>query len=104
MANLEHYRQCIQTILKEHGKYKPKYDEIDEEGGLKSSCGMDYSKLRDLLKAGKWKEADEETRVIMLCVGEREREGWLNAESIDNFPCADLRTIDKLWVKYSDGR
>ncbi|MFM6222650.1 MAG: GUN4 domain-containing protein, partial [Dolichospermum sp.] len=22
----------------------------------------------------------------------------------DNFPCADLRTIDKLWVKYSDGR
>ncbi|MFM5960683.1 MAG: GUN4 domain-containing protein, partial [Dolichospermum sp.] len=75
-----------------------------EEGGLKSSCGMDYSKLRDLLKAGKWKEADEETRVIMLCVGEREREGWLNAESIDNFPCADLRTIDKLWVKYSDGR
>ncbi|MFM6254217.1 MAG: GUN4 domain-containing protein, partial [Dolichospermum sp.] len=25
-------------------------------------------------------------------------------ESIDNFPCADLRTIDQLWVKYSDGR
>ncbi|MFM6345866.1 MAG: GUN4 domain-containing protein, partial [Dolichospermum sp.] len=22
----------------------------------------------------------------------------------DNFPCADLRTIDQLWVKYSDGR
>ncbi|MFM6268341.1 MAG: GUN4 domain-containing protein, partial [Dolichospermum sp.] len=61
-------------------------------------------KLRDLLKAGKWKEADEETRRVMLCVGEREREGWLNVESIDNFPCADLRTIDKLWVKYSDGR
>ncbi|MFM6753434.1 MAG: GUN4 domain-containing protein, partial [Dolichospermum sp.] len=75
-----------------------------EEGGLKSDVGMDYRKLRDLLKAGKWKEADEETRRVMLCVGEREREGWLNVESIDNFPCADLRTIDKLWVKYSDGR
>ncbi|MFM6000669.1 MAG: GUN4 domain-containing protein, partial [Dolichospermum sp.] len=75
-----------------------------EEGGLKSDVGMDYRKLRDLLKAGKWKEADEETRRVMLCVGEREREGWLNVESIDNFPCADLSIIDKLWVKYSDGR
>ncbi|MFM6476492.1 MAG: GUN4 domain-containing protein, partial [Dolichospermum sp.] len=70
----------------------------------KSDVGMDYRKLRDLLKAGKWKEADEETRRVMLCVGEREREGWLNVESIDNFPCADLRTIDQLWVKYSDGK
>ncbi|MFM6337669.1 MAG: GUN4 domain-containing protein [Dolichospermum sp.] len=70
----------------------------------KSDVGMDYRKLRDLLKAGKWKEADEETRRVMLCVGEREREGWLNVESIDNFPCADLSIIDKLWVKYSDGK
>jgi hypothetical protein len=31
MANIEHYRQCIQTILKKHGKFKPKYDEIDNE-------------------------------------------------------------------------
>ncbi|MFM6825462.1 MAG: GUN4 domain-containing protein [Dolichospermum sp.] len=69
----------------------------------KSDVGMDYRKLRDLLKAGKWKEADEETLRVMLCVGGT-REGWLNVESFDNFPCADLRTIDKLWVKYSDGR
>ncbi|MFM6815123.1 MAG: protein kinase domain-containing protein, partial [Dolichospermum sp.] len=71
---------------------------------LKSDVGMDYRKLRDLLKAGKWKEADEETLRVMLAVAKQEREGWLNVESIDNFPCADLRTIDKLWVKYSDGR
>ncbi|MFM6222275.1 MAG: GUN4 domain-containing protein, partial [Dolichospermum sp.] len=71
---------------------------------LKSYVGMDYRKLRDLLKAGKWKEADEETRRVMLCVGEREGSGWLNVESIDNFPCEDLSIIDKLWVKYSDGR
>ncbi|MFM6043418.1 MAG: GUN4 domain-containing protein, partial [Dolichospermum sp.] len=73
-----------------------------EEGGLKSSCGMDYSKLGDYLAQGKWKEADEETRRVMLCVGEREK--WLNVESIDNFPCEDLSIIDKLWVKYSDGK
>ncbi|MFM5892395.1 MAG: GUN4 domain-containing protein, partial [Dolichospermum sp.] len=68
----------------------PKIPVNRNEVELKSDVGMDYRKLRDLLKAGKWKEADEETRRVMLCVGEREREGWLNVESIDNFPCADL--------------
>ncbi|MFM6025908.1 MAG: GUN4 domain-containing protein [Dolichospermum sp.] len=71
---------------------------------LKSDVGMDYSKLRDLLKAGKWKEADEETRRVMLAVAKREKEGWLRVEDIDNFPCPDLRTIDQLWVEYSNGR
>jgi eukaryotic-like serine/threonine-protein kinase len=77
---------------------------INQEVGLKSAVGMDYSKLRDLLAAGKWKEADEETLRVMLAVAKREDEGWFNKESIDNFPCADLRTIDQLWVKYSNGR
>ncbi len=69
-----------------------------------SAVGMDYINLRDLLAAGKWKEADEETARVMLKVAGREEERWLNTESIDNFPCEDLRTIDQLWVKYSDGR
>ncbi|MFM5981073.1 MAG: protein kinase domain-containing protein [Sphaerospermopsis kisseleviana] len=71
---------------------------------LKSDVGMDYRKLRDLLKAGKWKEANEETERVMLAVAKQEKEGCLNSDSKDNFPCADLRTIDQLWVKYSDGR
>ncbi|HYX15858.1 MAG TPA: GUN4 domain-containing protein [Nostoc sp.] len=29
--------------------------------------------------------------------------GWLDYKSIENFPCTDLRTIDRLWVKYSNG-
>ncbi|MDM3849607.1 MAG: serine/threonine-protein kinase [Aphanizomenon gracile PMC627.10] len=75
-----------------------------EEGGLKSSCGMDYRKLRDLLKAGKWKEADKETERVMLAVAKRENKVYLDTKSINNFPCEDLRTIDQLWVKYSDGK
>ena len=71
---------------------------------LKSAIGMDYSKLRDLLKAERWKEADKETLQLMLCVGEREEEGWLRIEDIDNFPCDEIRTIDHLWVKYSNGK
>jgi serine/threonine protein kinase len=69
-----------------------------------SAVGMDYINLRNLLAAKKWKEADEETGRVMLKVADREEEGWLNTESIDNFPCEDLRTIDQLWVKYSNGR
>ncbi|MFN9598654.1 MAG: GUN4 domain-containing protein [Dolichospermum sp.] len=68
------------------------------------TSNMDYRKLRDYLAQGKWKEADEETRRVMLAVAKREKEGWLDDKSIDNFHCADLRTIDQLWVKYSDGK
>jgi len=71
---------------------------------LKSAQGVDYTRLRDLLAAGKWKEADQETRKVMLKAARRETEGYFTKESIDNFPCDDLRTIDQLWVKYSQGR
>ncbi|MFM6511066.1 MAG: GUN4 domain-containing protein [Microcystis panniformis] len=63
---------------------------------------MYYRKLRDLLKAGKWKEADKETvrLVIEWEEAEKEKKRYIRF----NFPCAELRTIDKLWVKYSNGR
>jgi len=71
---------------------------------LKSERGVDYTKLRDLLATGKWQEADGETANKMLEVAGRTKDGWLRVEDIDRFPCEDLRTIDKLWVKYSNGR
>ncbi|MEH2301557.1 MAG: GUN4 domain-containing protein [Nostoc sp.] len=70
---------------------------------LLSEKGVDYRLLRDLLKAGQWKEADQETLTVMLKASDREHEGWLDSEFINNFPWTDLRTIDQLWVKYSDG-
>ncbi|MEP0780822.1 GUN4 domain-containing protein [Microcoleus sp. ZQ-A2] len=71
---------------------------------LSSERGVDYTKLRDLLASGKWKEADQETVAVMLKAANREQEGYLQIESIEKFPCTDLRTIDQLWVKYSNGR
>jgi serine/threonine protein kinase len=71
---------------------------------LKSAKGVNYHQLEQLLKAGSWKEADEETAQKMLEVTGRKKEGWLRTEDIDNCPCEDLRTIDQLWVKYSNGR
>lgn len=69
---------------------------------LLSDVGANYTRLRDLLAAGKWEEADQETREVMLKVASRESTGWLNEESINKLPCTDLRTLDQLWLKYSD--
>ncbi|NEU74487.1 transcriptional regulator [Hassallia byssoidea VB512170] len=74
-----------------------------ENDHLSSDKGVDYTHLRDLLKAEKWKQADQETRTVMLKAAGREQELWLSVESIENFPCTDLRTIEQLWVKYGNG-
>ncbi len=71
---------------------------------LESEVGIDYSNLRDLLASGKWKEADEETYRLTLKVADREKKECLSKDNWLNFPCKDLRTIDQLWIKYSDGR
>jgi serine/threonine protein kinase len=71
---------------------------------LQSARGVDYRKLEDLLKRQNWKEADEQTRTVMLQVANRTKEGVLSVKDVDNLPCEDLRTIDRLWVKYSNGR
>lgn len=70
---------------------------------LASDVGVNYQNLQNLLKAGQWKAADEETTRVMLKAAKREQQGWLDEKSIEKFPCTDLRTIDQLWVKYSNG-
>ena len=75
------------------------------EDDLSSEKGIDYTKLRDYLAAGKWKEADTETYLVMLQAVGREKGDWIiRSKELLNFPCTDLRTIDRLWVKYSNGR
>lgn len=67
---------------------------------LTSATGVDYTKLRDFLAAGKWEEADKETARVMLEAANQVDQGYLNESDIANFPCEDLRTIDRLWVHY----
>lgn len=73
---------------------------------LRSERGVDYTKLRDLLKQQKWEEANGETSERMLPFANRSKakEIFLRVEDIDNIPCEDLRTIDRLWVHYSSGQ
>ncbi len=70
---------------------------------LESERNIDYAPLRDLLAAGKWKEADVETYRLVLKAANREKEKYLDGDNWLKFPCKDLLTIDQLWVKYSDG-
>jgi hypothetical protein len=77
---------------------------LAETDDLSSDKGVDYTKLRDLVAQGQWREADVETLAVMLKVAGREKDDWLRVKDIEKFPCTDLRTIDTLWVKYSKGR
>jgi len=63
-----------------------------------------YQQLETFLKNGQWKEADGETDRLMLQIVGKEADQWLSLEDIENFPCDDLRAIDKLWVDYSNGK
>ena len=99
-------RQEVEAQLQRQGQVQPPVREPQSSGDvpLVSAVGVDYTKLRDLLVAKDWKEADLETDKRMLEVAGRESQGWLEVEDVENFPCQDLGTIDKLWVKYSGGK
>jgi hypothetical protein len=70
---------------------------------LKSAKGIDYGELEKLLKNKQWYEADQLTRKLMFKASGSEEERWIDLDSIKNFPCEDLQTIDRLWVHYSNG-
>ncbi|NES68522.1 MAG: hypothetical protein F6K24_26455, partial [Okeania sp. SIO2D1] len=64
----------------------------------------DYLTLEYLLKQEQWKEADEETLSTMVKISNQEKGVSLDVESIKNFPCSELREIDRLWLKYSKNK
>jgi len=71
---------------------------------LNSLVEIDYSNLQNLLAAHNWRDGDVETQAVMLQIVGREKKGSLKVENIETFPCQDLRTIDQLWVRHSNGR
>jgi hypothetical protein len=92
----------LPTIAKPAATPQPTAQHPLDTIALDSEKGVDYRKLRDLLKAGQWKEADLETLKVMLKAANQVSEGWLDPNSLQTFPCKDLKTIDKLWVMASD--
>ena len=72
----------------------------------RAQCGADYTLLRDLLAAGEWQKADDETRLKMceLAGEEAFTREWVYFTEVKDIPAADLVTIDSLWKAYSNGR
>ncbi|MEO1211130.1 MAG: serine/threonine-protein kinase [Cyanobacteria bacterium J06638_20] len=81
-------------------------DAIDKDeliDDLPSAVGVDYAPLRDLLAIANWSAADDATRRIMLQAFQRKDTSFLSFDELTEFPCLDLRTINRLWMKYSNG-
>jgi hypothetical protein len=65
---------------------------------------LSCEKLKKLLELGKLKDADNETKRLLLELASREKEGWLRPEDVKEFSPQPLSAIDQLWTKHSNGR
>jgi GUN4-like/NACHT domain len=63
-----------------------------------------YQRLEALMRAGEWREADQETYRLMITTVGKEKGEYFDPEDLETFPCEDLRALDHLWVKYSSGK
>ncbi len=63
----------------------------------------DYTQLKKYLISQRWREADIETRHLMLLTtgADKRRDILLTETDINNFPCEILLDIDHLWLKSS---
>jgi len=105
LGNANRFSKQFQEIIDNDTNQASKPNASPEclDDNLRSECNADYTRLRELLKAQKWKEANQETEFMMLKVTGCEKDGWLDSSAIDCFPITDLRTIDQLWLKYTNG-
>ena len=75
---------------------------------ISQKTGIDYTKLRNLLREEKWSEADIHTDLlveqIVKTAKQQNKHVFIELKSIAEFSCSDIRTIDYLWKKYSDNK
>ncbi|PZU97337.1 MAG: hypothetical protein DCE90_07220 [Pseudanabaena sp.] len=71
---------------------------------VKSSIGIDYTKLKELLSNAKWQEANQETWNLMCQAAHKNMGSVLSVEDIKQISCDDLQLINSLWQQYSQGR
>lgn len=86
--------------------YQPQviHNKVEPEQEKYSVISLNLEKLEELLKLGKLKEADHETKRLLLELADREEDGWLRPGDIKALPSQALSAIDNLWIKHSNGR
>jgi len=67
---------------------------------------MDYSLLRDALKEGDFRKADDETRALLIrLAGEGAiKRGWVYFTEVRSISVTDFQTMDTLWKTASNGK
>ncbi|OUL25656.1 hypothetical protein BV378_14810 [Nostoc sp. RF31YmG] len=72
---------------------------------LTSTRGVDYTVLRQDLQRRNWKQAnDDTTEALLKAFGSKSNQtGHVDVQEVANPPCADLKIIDQLWSKASNG-
>jgi hypothetical protein len=120
-AILEQKQREMRLTTKEANSIKKKviYGTIKDN----SSAVIDYTELDDLLASHQWEEADHKT-FSLICeildaniyrdsqqhqyLGSGRSITWKESivfkTNVVDFPCKDLKTIDRLWMKYSSGQ
>lgn len=117
--NQEQLLEQLSAIQQQLSKLTSRFDNLEHNIGDVSNLSVKISSLEDqlmllgdryryqdlqkYLAEENWFEADHETVRLILAVSSREIEE-LTPEDIQHFPCNDLMVIDRLWMKYSDGR
>ena len=92
----------LESNLGEVSGYQAKISQLEDDLMLLGDRYR-YQDLQTYLKNENWFEADKETIRLILAVTAKEIEE-LTPEDIKHFPCNDIMVIDRLWMKYSDGR
>ena len=102
LSQLTHRFDKLENNLGEVSSYQAKISQLEDDLMLLGDRYR-YQDLQKYLRNENWFEADKETIRLILAVTAKEIEE-LTPEDIQHFPCNDLMVIDRLWMKYSDGR
>ncbi|PSR15326.1 hypothetical protein C8255_23130 [filamentous cyanobacterium CCP3] len=73
---------------------------------MPSEPGIDYRPLQELLVQQDFEEADRLTlaKLCELAGPTAVKRKWVYFTEVEQFPGVDLRTIDRLWLAYSEGK
>jgi len=73
---------------------------------IESEAGVDYEPLQKLLALQDFEAADKLTNQKMCAAAGSAavERGWLYFTDIDRIPATDLKSIDNLWLVYSEGK
>lgn len=79
-------------------------DSVDNPQLISPDTKVNYNGLAEYLADGNWRKANDETRDVLLQATGRKAIGWIPDDKIKTLSCWDLKTVDSLWKKYSEGK